>query len=227
MAFLPFSLGGNVAHESTSSKNSSGVDPYTQQYIKNAQDAATAAANGGAGPLLNGAAQYGTTAQQAGNLGFGALSGDPNAVSKLMNPYQQQVIDANNAQWARTNQQSLNAVDGRATAAGAFGGSRSGVAEGVALANNAATQQAQTAQLLQSGYRDAINQAGQIAGYGFQGAQLNSNLGFQGVGDPALWKAQQLKAGYMGPTGTYSDTENHGTHYGLNGSVGFNFGGGK
>ena len=28
---------------------------------------------------------------------FGALSGDPRAVSQLMNPYQQQVIDANNA----------------------------------------------------------------------------------------------------------------------------------
>lgn len=208
---MGFKVGGS--HQSTSEKNSSGVDQYTQGQLHGINDAFAQSGRDGPSPLLNDAARYGTTAQTAGNLGFGALSGDPAAAAKLMNPYQQQVIDANNAAWQKTNLQTSNQVNDAATRTGAFGGSRHGVAEGVALANNNQAQAQQTAQLLQGGYRDAINQAGQLAGFGFQGAGMNSNLGFGGVGSPSQWYAQQLRQGYIQPTGTFSDQENHGTSF--------------
>jgi hypothetical protein len=113
-------------------------------------------------------------------------------------------MDASNAQWQKANLQTMNQVNNQATAAGAFGGSRQGVAEGVALANNNMNQQSQNANLLSPGYNQAQNQASQLAGYGMQGANLNSNLGFGGVGSPSQWYAQQLKQGFIQPTGSTS-----------------------
>lgn len=178
-----------------------GLDAFSKGQLGSIWDAAQAAAKGGPGELLTGAGQYGQALQGGGNLGVGALSGDPAAIAKLMNPYQQQVIDANNAEWQHTNAQTMNQVNDAATQAGAFGGSRHGVAEGVALANNNRAQQSQTANLLSQGYGQAVNQAGQLAGYGLQGATLNSNLGFGGVGN-GLWAQNALRGGFVMPTGT-------------------------
>jgi hypothetical protein len=221
--------GGNVQNgnngdfgQNTNNKSSGGqsLDPHTQQQLGAIQNAYGQAGAAGPGPLLNGAAGYGTAAQQAGNLGFGALSGDPNAAKQLMNPYQQSVIDANNAQWQKTNAQDTNALNAQATAAGAFGGSRQGVAQGQMLANNAFNQQSQNAQLMNTGYQNAMNQASQLAGFGQQGAQMNANLGFGGVGNQALWNANMLKNGYMGPTGsTYSNSSNTNQNNGLQGTI--------
>jgi hypothetical protein len=190
--------------QKTTNNNASSFDPNSSAYVEQMRQQALAAGNAGPSPLLNGAASTGTNAQTAGNLGFGALSGDPNAMAKLMNPYQQQVLDANNAQWQHTNAQTLNQVNDAATGANAFGGSRQGVAEGVALSNNNMAQQSQTAGLLQSGYNNAIGQASQLAGYGMQGAQMNSNLGFGGVGSPEQWKLNMMNQGWTGPTGQTS-----------------------
>jgi hypothetical protein len=215
-----FDFGGNLSHESTSSKNSSGVDDFTRGQLGNIWGAAQGAAAGGPGPLLTGAGQYGTSLQTGGQAGINALSGDPTAVAGLMNPYIQQVLDANNANWQKTNLQTMNQVNDAATRAGAFGGSRQGVTAGVALANNNMAQQTQTANLLNGGYQQAIQQAQALAGFGLQGAQLNSNLGFGGVGN-GLWGLNALRSGFIQPTGTFSDTENHGTGYGINGGFGF------
>jgi hypothetical protein len=198
----PFHLQGEAGK--TTQNNATSFDPNSSAYVEHMRQQALAAGNAGPSPLLNGAAGYGTNAQTAGNLGFGALSGDPAAMQRLMNPYQQQVLDANNAQWQHTNAQTMNQVNDAATKAGAFGGSRHGVAEGVALANNNMAQQGQTANLLQSGYNNAVGQAGQLAGMGFQGAQLNSNLGFGGVGSPEQWKLNMMNQGWTGPTGQTS-----------------------
>jgi hypothetical protein len=115
------------------------------------------------------AQQYYEQLLKGGNLGFSALTGDPNALAQFQNPYQQQVIDANNADWAHTNVQTQNQVNDAATQAGAFGGSRHGVAEGVALSNNNRAQQDQLAQLRSQGYNDAMSRAYQTANLGLSG----------------------------------------------------------
>jgi hypothetical protein len=201
-----------------SQNSTTNVDPVTQAYMKQVMDAARGAGSAGPSPLVTGAGDYNTGLMKAGNLGMGALSGDPSAVASLMNPYQSQVIDANNAMWQRMNSQALNQVDDRATQAGAFGGSRNAVASGTALSNNNIAQGAQTAGLLNSGFSDMMQRAAGMAGMGFQGAGANANLGMGGVGNPQQWLMQMLKQGYMGPMGQSSS----GTSAGTSGSVGFN-----
>lgn len=177
------------------------VDTQTRQYMQGVQNAALNAGMAGPSPLLQGAADYGTGLQNAGATGAAALGGDQGAINRLMNPYQQSVIDALGAQWAKTNQQTMNAVNDRATLAGAFGGSRHGVATGVALGNNNMAQNAQTAQLLNQGYTDTMSRAAQSAGLGLQGAGLNFALGQAGVGSPNLYLLNALRQGYLGATG--------------------------
>jgi hypothetical protein len=178
------------------------MDPATQAYIKSIMEAAQKAGAAGPSPLVGGATDYNSGMMKTGNLGMGALSGDPAAVKSLMDPYQQQVIDANNAQWQRTNQNTMNAVNDRATAAGAFGGNRRFLAQGTALSGNNIAQQQQTAGLLSSGFGDAMQRALAMSGMGAQGSAANANLGMGGVGSPQQWLMQQLKSGFMGPLST-------------------------
>jgi hypothetical protein len=180
------------------------VDAQTNARMGQIYDAGNAAGNAGPGPLLTGASDFNTGLMTAGATGAAALGGDAAATQRLMNPYQQQVIDANNAAYQKTQAQTVNQTNDLATRAGAFGGSRHGVAEGVALGNNAMAHDAQTAGLLYQGYGDTMNRASQAANLGYMGAGANSQLGFAGVGDPNLYRLNMLKAGYLGPTGTQS-----------------------
>jgi len=118
-----------------------------------------------------------------------------------MNPYQRQVIDAANQQWNQNDEHTMNAVNDRATMAGAFGGSRHGIATGSALAQNNMNRNAQVSGLLSSGYSDAMARASQLAGMGFAGSQANANLGMGGIGSPEQWYLEQLRKGWTGPTG--------------------------
>lgn len=194
-------LGGGGQVQKTNQNQKSQIDDTSAGRTASIWDAANQAANSGPGPLQTQAGQTFSGYQNAGALGIGALSGDPNAAKQFMNPYQQQVIDANNANLNKTNQQTINTTNDAATKAGAFGGSRHGVAEGVALSNNDVANQAQNAQLLQSGYNTAMGQAGAVANLGFGAAQQGAALGAQGVGDPNLYKLSVLKQGYLGPQG--------------------------
>lgn len=194
------SASGSV--KTDSSRGEQNMDPTTQAYIKQIMDAATKAGAAGPSPLVGGATDYNTGLMKAGNLGMGALSGDPNATQTLMNPFQQQVIDANNANWKRTNLQTQNQVGSNATQAGAFGGTRQAVATGAALSGNNIAQGQQTAGLLQGGFSDAMNRAAQLAQGGFAGAGANANLGMGGVGNPYQWLMNMLNQGYKGPMGS-------------------------
>jgi len=185
-----------------SQRGETNVDPETQARMKQMWDAAQAAGKAGPSPLVTGASDYNSGLMRGGNLGLGALMGDKGSVSTLMDPYQQQVIDANNAQWGRVNQQTQNQVNDRATAAGAFGGTRQAVATGTALSANNVAQGAQTAGLLSSGYSDAMQRAQALASGGFAGAGANANLGMGGVGNPQQWLLQMMKMGYLGPQGS-------------------------
>lgn len=167
----------NKSWQTQTQSGQQGPNEFTQNWLNQIYGAAQGA--GGSVPQ-----------SVQGALDF--LSGQSNG-SQYMNPYQQQVIDANNAQWQRTNQQTMNAVNDAATRARAFGGSRAAIAQGTALAANNLAQQQQTAGLLQSGFQDATQRAMQAA-----------NLGM-GAGSPDLWRLQVLRQSLLGlPYGTTS-----------------------
>lgn len=189
----------------STSANTSSVDQTTQDYLKQIMDAARGSGMSGPSPLVGASTGYNSAAMNAGQTGMSALAGDPNATAQLMNPYQQQVIDAMRQQGAVTDANTTNNLNSAATQAGAFGGSRQGVAQGVALGENARNMNSNIAGLLQTGYGDAMNRAGSLASMGFAGAGANANLGMGGVGSPQQWLLQQLRSGFVMPTGTQSN----------------------
>lgn len=144
--------------------------------------------------------------------GMDALLGKPGAVQQFMNPYQEQVINALNAQYGVGNQMTMNAVNDVATRARAFGGSRHGIATGTALAENTRNRDQQMAGLLAGGFESAMGRAGQAV-----------NLGMGGAGSPEWWRLEQLRRGFQGlPYGqTYSGTGGRTT---TDTSGGFGFG---
>ncbi len=185
---------GNV--QKTTQNQASSWDPTSQARAAGIWDKGTAAADAGYGAQAKEAQGTFSGFQQGGNLGFKALTGDQDAAKQFMNPYQQQVIDANNDQWKKTNAQTVNQENDLANKSGAFGGSRHGVAEGVALSNNNAAQAQQTAGLLQGGYNQATANATTAANLGFAGATQN-----QGVLSPEAYALQQQKNAFLGPQG--------------------------
>jgi len=148
-------------------------NPGAQQAVWNA------AYNAGTGGMPQGAQtadNFYTGAAGAGQMGLNALQGNPGAVHGLLNPFMQNVIDATQADFAHQNAMTANQIGDMATKANAFGGSRYGVALGTALADNQRNQGQELANLRYGGYNDAMNRAGQLAGFGFGGAQGASGL---------------------------------------------------
>lgn len=193
-------------------KSQSGVDAPTSDYLQQMWQSAQGAGAAGPSSLVTDASGYYGGAMKAGNLGMGALSGDPSAVKSLMDPYQQQVIGAMRDEAGVTDQRTMNAVNDRATAAGAFGGTRHGVATGTALAANNRALNTQIGGLLSSGYGDAMNRAGQLAGMGYNAAGANANLGMGGVGNPDQWRMEMMRRGFIMPTGQQSSGSSAGVY---------------
>lgn len=152
-------------------------------------------ASGAIPTSVTGAQDYYTGAQTAGRQGLDALTGNAGAQQQFMNPYQTQVIDALNAQFQRGNQMAMNQVNDAATQAGAFGGSRQGIATGTALAQNALNRDQQIAGLLTSGFDNSMNRAAQAAGLGFDAAGAGANLGMV-AGNRDLWRLNTLQRGF-------------------------------
>lgn len=196
---MSFSKGGS--RQTSKQTGSSGVNTQTQDWLQQIWNAANQAGQSGPSPLITGATGFYGNAQQGGQQGLAALNGDPQAAQRFMNPYQQQVIQAAQQQFGVNDQQALNAVKDEATRAGAFGGTRQGVAEGTALAQQTRDQNQQIAGLLSGGFNDAMNRAAQSAGYGFAGAGANAQLGLQGVGNFNQWLLNQLRQGFVMPSG--------------------------
>jgi hypothetical protein len=109
------------------------------------------------------------------------LTGD---VSKYMNPYLDQVEAraVNNANTAFKN--NLNTIGDTAISAGAFGGSRQGVAEGVAAAENARQIGDMSAQIRSDGFNTAAGLMADDANRNLQGEQLKLGAAGQ-LGDLA------------------------------------------
>ncbi len=96
------------------------------------------------------------------------------AAANMMNPYQQQVVDATIRDVGNAAQMGLNQIGAQAQGAGAFGGSRQAIAEAEAL--KGFNQQAldQVSRLNQQGYQQSINNAFNAA----QGLQSAGNQAF-------------------------------------------------
>jgi len=189
------------------------VDPGTASQIAAIHAASQAQAQGqapGLNPLTGQATQGYQQAQALGAQGMGALSGNAADMQSFMNPYTQSVIDAMNKNWGNLAGQVTSGADAQATAQGAFGGSRSGIAEGSALNQLGQGQMQQIAQLLQQGYGNAQNLASNAANLG-----LNASGALQNQAEYARqvqlqqqqYALQSLLGGNVGPAGQTSTTQ--------------------
>ena len=182
-------------------EGAAGIAGY-QQYLDNATTASGAAQNllidedGNAreapsADAIESAANYGDLAGQAAIDGQGA--GDPylaaaqgytgaNAYEQFMSPYQQEIIDATQADMA--NQLAQQQAQLGANAGSAFGGGRFGVAEGQLASSGALGSALAAAQLRTAGYTNAQQAAAQA--YQQQ----------MGMGSQAMQQAQQNQGLY-------------------------------
>jgi hypothetical protein len=160
--------------------------------------------------------QQASLAQQgalAGTAGAGTIAGTN--LSPYTNPYESQVIGATQADIMRNAQMAANALDYQAGRAGAFGGSRHGVALGEFGKGVMQNLGSQTAAMRQQGYQNAqemaqkdiqnrMLQAAQLGNLGQQsfgyGQQIQSGLAQQGQAQQALQQAMidAAKAQYAG-----------------------------
>ena len=127
--------------------------------------------------------------QQASMAQQGALGGTARAamtpigtvagsnLNQYMNPYTQNVIGGLQQEAARGMQIGANQLGAQATQAGAFGGSRHGIAQGQMMGDIMRGLNQQTGQLLQSGYQNAQSQAQAD----IQNRLAQANLGLQGA----------------------------------------------
>lgn len=111
-------------------------------------------------------------------------------IGTYMNPYTQQVIDTSMADIGAAQQQAMNKLGAQATQAGAFGGSRHGVAE--AMTNQGFIKQAAdtAAGLRQQGFNTALGAAQQDVANRLAAAQANQ----------AAWNAAQQFGQTLGLT---------------------------
>jgi hypothetical protein len=171
--FKPVSDGGQGLTMPYAPGQQAALDPLQQQAMAAAQAQA-----GGVGtylPYMQQAAQYAA----------------PSGVSNFFNPYEQAVVDQTMADIGRAGQQQQQQLGASAVGAGAFGGSRQGIAASE-IARSTMEQQARSAgQLRQQGYsqaQQAAQQAAQLqAGLGAQVQQMgvqdiNTLLGAGGLG---------------------------------------------
>ena len=126
----------------------------------------------GIGAVGTGLGTIGSAIGQTAEAGF-----DPTSYQQFMNPYTEDVIASTQADIARQGQMQQNQVAGNAVGAGAFGGSRQGIAA-AEVARNVMDQQARTgAQLRSQGFAQAQGLAQQQANQALRQAQLTGQLG--------------------------------------------------
>ena len=124
-------------------------------------------------------------ASSANMQAMNTFSNPAAAAANMMNPYQQQVVDATIRDVGNAAQMGLNQIGAQAQGAGAYGGSRQGIAEAEAL--KGFNQQAldQVSRLNQQGYQQSINNA------------FNAASGLQNVGNQAFNFGNQLQQNQM------------------------------
>lgn len=158
------------------------ADPASQAYINQQRN------------MAQGAAQTAMAGPAGGGSWFtGPLTGQQ--IQGAMNPYIQNVVDATRGEFDHLRAQGQMQTQQGATQAGAYGGSRHGVAEGIRMGEMDRAQGSQIAQLMHQGY----GQATQLADH-------NRQLEERQLQDP-LFRAQ-TGLGFsnlgMGPVGSSS-----------------------
>jgi len=133
----------------------------------------------------------GESSRKYAQEGIAALKGtgaqfDPSTIDRFMDPYTQNVIDAEQAEIERLGNKQRQQAKAQAIQSGAFGGSRGGI-EQAEIGRNILQQQAKTgAQLRSQGYQQAAQQAQQsfeqAQGRQQNLGQLTSSLGQAGAG---------------------------------------------
>ena len=127
------------------------------------------------------------TPQQVAAQQVAARSGAA-GYEQYMNPYTNEVVNTSLSDIERARQEAANATRAQAAAAGAFGGSRSGVAESLTNRDFGNTAASTAAQLRQAGFNTALQyNAGDQnrelqAGMANQGAGLQAGIANQGAG---------------------------------------------
>lgn len=124
-----------------------------------------------------------------------AMGYDGTDVSRWYNPYEKQVVDATGAYFDQNLQQNLSQNNARATSAGAFGGSRHGVADAELMRSSGMDKAKMMADLRYQGYGDARNAGFQNQQAQYQGAGLLAGLAGE---KQANW---QRDADYMAKLG--------------------------
>lgn len=149
---------------------------------------------GGGSPMPSGGGMgLNNPYNQASMAQMGALSTYSNpaaAAANMMNPYNQQVVDATLRDVGNASQMAMNNLDAQAQRAGAFGGSRHGIA--MAELGKGFNQQAldQVSRLRQQGYNQSMNDA-------FRAAQGLQSAGQQSFGYGQALQNQQMQQGAM------------------------------
>ena len=145
-------------------------------------------AGGGATQQATQSPVAGNVFQTSSNL-FNQAAAGPN-INQFMNPYTSQVIDRTGADMARQSAMQQNTLGAQASAAGAFGGSRHGVAEGTMLGDYGRAFGDIAAQQRQAGFNTALGAAQNQQG-------IQSNLAGQGFGFGQQVGNQQMQQGAM------------------------------
>ena len=155
---------------------------------------------GNAGPIAlfspQNVSQAGSQGLQGAMAGTNAVLASPISYSSFMNPYTDEVIDRTQADIQRQQTMAQNQLDASASAAGAFGGSRHGVAQGQLAgeygrlaADTLAGQRAagfdrsvQNAMADRNSRLAAAGQLGSLAGQAFNtGRAINQDLANNGL----------------------------------------------
>ena len=130
------------------------VAPLSQQQQAAIQNVANA--QGMAQPYYNQAQQYIANSQTP--IWQNVMQFSPGNVMQYYNPYVQEVVNTTQQQFANLNQQQANALTANAASAGALGGNRWGVAQGVLAGQQALAEAPQLAGLEQAGYNTALGE---------------------------------------------------------------------
>ena len=158
--------------------------PFARQRLaglSEGQRAAISNALGGVGafqPFL----RQGSGAVQSGIMGALGADYTPTSFRDFMDPFQEDVIQQQYDDIAQQGRAQLSDFGQRAAGAGAFGGSRQGIAEGEIVRNVLDQQARPGAQLRSQGFAQAQSAAQQAANQQLRQAQLAGQLGVSQAG---------------------------------------------
>ena len=195
--------GGSFSQNINDNSNSPvKIAPATQPTIPSAPNINTMAAQGIRAAGLGTAAGMAYNPSQVGVAGTSATVTPQTLAGTNMqpytNPYDDAVVKANEADILRGAQMGMNNLQGQAQAAGAFGGSRHGVAMGE-IGRDTVSQLAQaSAGLRQAGFQNAQNMALQDIGNNFQAQLANQQAGMGDISNQMQADLANQQAGLAG-----------------------------